>query len=76
MTRKVPLNGSNVTLQCGATGEGLLNYYWEKEDSGNWITINNMTSYSATISGRYRCNVSNEVGSVVSPVITVYGKLL
>ena len=78
MARKVPLKGSSVTLQCRATGEGSLNYYWKEEISGNWITVNstNMTSYTATTSGQYRCNVSNEVGSVVSPVVTVYGKLL
>ena len=77
MTRAVPLKGLSVTLECRATGEGLLNYYWEKENSGNWITVNknNITSYSATTSGQYRCNVTNEFGSVLSPVITVYGKL-
>ena len=74
MTRAVPLN---VTLQCRASGEGLLHYYWAKENSGNWITVNsnNMTLHMVTTSGQYRCNVTNEVGSVVSPVITVYGKL-
>ena len=75
----VPLNisTSTVTLQCTATGNGSLNYYWERNDSGNWITVdnNNRTSYTTGTTGQYRCNVTNEVGSVVSPVITVYGKL-
>ena len=66
-----------VTLQCTATGDGSLNYYWERNDSGNWITVdnNNRTSYTTGNTGQYRCNVTNEVGSVVSPVFTVYGKL-
>ena len=75
---KLPLDSSSAILQCRATGEGLLNYYWEKGNSKNWITVNstNMTSYTAKTSGQYRCNVTNEVGSVLSPVITVYGKVL
>ena len=73
----VPLKpDSAVTLHCAATGDGLLKYYWNRNDSGNWITVdnNNRTSYTTNITGQYRCNVTNEVGSVVSPVITVYGK--
>ena len=67
---------SNVTLQCRAAGYGSLKYYWERNDSGNWITVdnNNRTSYTTGNTGQYRCNVTNEVGSVVTPVITVYGK--
>ena len=77
MPIKVPLIRSSANLQCRATGEGLLKYFWEKENSGNWITVdsNNMTSYTATTSGLYRCNATNEAGSVLSPVITVYGIL-
>ena len=74
---EVPLRSSTVTLHCRATGNGSLKYYWERNDSGNWITVdnNNRTSYTIGTTGQYRCNVTNEVGSVVSPVITVYGKL-
>ena len=74
---KVPLRSTTtVTLNCTATGDGSLKYYWERNDSGNWITVdnNNRTSYTTETTGQYRCNVTNEVGSVVSPVITVYGK--
>ena len=74
---EVPLwINSIVTLQCTATGDGSLIYYWERNDSGNWITVdnNNRTSYTTNTTGQYRCNVTNEAGSVVSPVITVYGK--
>ena len=74
---QIPLRtNSTVTLQCRATGDGSLKYYWERNDSGNWITVdnNNRTSYTTGTTGQYRCNVTNEVGSVVSPVITVYGK--
>ena len=72
----VPLNTPTVTLHCTATGDGPLIYYWERNDSGHWITVdnNNRTSYTTGTTGQYRCNVTNEVGSVVSPVITVYGK--
>ena len=72
---EVPLRSPTVTLHCRATGNGSLKYYWERNDSGNWITVdnNNRTSYTTGTTGQYRCNVTNEVGSVVSPVITVYG---
>ena len=67
---------SHVTLQCIAIGEGSLVYYWEMNVLENWITIdsNNRTSYTTNTTGQYRCNVTNEVGSVISPVITVYGR--
>ena len=35
------------------------------------IDNNNRTSYTTNTTGQYRCNVTNEVGSVVSLVITV-----
>ena len=75
---EVPLTpASTITLHCRATGDGSLKYYWERNDSGNWITVNNnsRTSYTTGATGQYRCNVTNKAGSVVSPVITVYGKL-
>ena len=73
---EVPLRSSTVTLNCTATGDRSLIYYWERNDSGNWITVDNYnrTSYTTGTTGQYRCNVTNEVGSVVSPVIIVYGK--
>jgi len=72
---RIPLRDSDVILQCSATGNGSLTYYWERKDLGNWITVdnNNKTSYITRTSGQYRCNVTNEAGSVLSPVITVYG---
>ena len=75
---QIPLrSGSNVTVECRAAGNGSLTYYWERNDTGNWITIdnNNMTSYITRTSGQSRCNATNEAGSVLSPVITIYGKL-
>ena len=74
---EVPLRpASTITLQCRATGNGSLKYNWERNDSGNWITVDNdnKTSYTTGTTGQYRCNVTNEVGSVVSPVTTVYGE--
>ena len=78
---KKPMSeGSRVTLHCNAFGYGSLTYYWQKRLSEyhNWYTIYhsvNKTSFVAN-TGQYRCNVTNEAGSVVSPVITVYGKNL
>ena len=74
----VPLMiNSHVILHCTPTWDGgSLIYYWEKKDLENWITVdsNNRTSYTTNTTGQYRCNVTNEVGSVISPVITVYGR--
>ena len=74
-------NGSRVTLHCTASGYGSLIYYWENRisEKHNWFTIAysiNKTSHTTGESKQYRCNVTNEAGSVVSPVITVYGKNL
>ena len=69
------MRNSHVTLQCIATWDGgSLIYYWEKKVLENWITVdsNNRTSYTTNTTGQYRCNVTNEVGSVISSVITVY----
>ena len=73
---EIPLRpASTITLQCRATGDGSLKYYWERNHLGYWITVdnNNRTSYTTGTNGQYRCNVTNEVGSVVSPVFTIYG---
>ena len=73
----VPLmKGSNYTISCRAAGYGSSTYYWERKVSKNWITVdnNNKTSYKVTNTGQYRCKVTNEAGSVVSPVITAYGE--
>ena len=70
------MKGSSFTILCRAAGYGSLTYYWEKNVSKKWINVdsNNKTSYKTTNTGQYRCNVTNEAGSVVSPVITVYGE--
>ena len=75
--KNVPLKeGSSYTISCRAVGYGSLTYCWEKNESGKWVTIDSTdkTSYSARTTGLYRCNVTNEAGSVVSPVYTVYGE--
>ena len=74
---EVPIKDSvKVTLQCRAAGHGSLIYYWEKKVLENWITVddNNITSYTTNTSGQYRCNVTNEAGSDLSPVTTIFGK--
>ena len=74
----VPLKeGSSYTISCRAAGYGSLTYYWERKVSKKWTNVdnNNKTSYETTNTGQYRCNVANEAGSVVSPMITVYGKV-
>ena len=73
----VPLKkGSSYTILCRVAGHGSLTYYWERKVSKKWTNVdnNNKTSYKTINTGQYRCNVTNEAGSVVSPVITVYGK--
>ena len=72
--------GSRVNLHCTASGYGSLMYYWEGRisENHNWFTIDhsiNKTSFIVN-TGQYRCNVTNEAGSVVSPIIIVYGKNL
>ena len=52
-------------------------HYWERKisEKHNWFTIYhiNKASYRIRQTGQYRCKVTNEAGSVVSPMITVYG---
>ena len=70
--------GMNITLQCKATGLGILKFAWERRHFGSWTVISteSTTSYTATISGFYRCKVTNEAGSVVSnrTVVNIYGE--
>ena len=83
MSGIIPL-GFSHTLMCSAIGSGTLRYSWERSSSGNSWTIvsgDNTTSYATDTSlaigvYMYRCNVSNEVGSVVSNIATmiVYGE--
>ena len=78
-SNNVPLReGSSYNISCRAVGYGSLIYYWERKDSKKWITVEsrNQTSYKITTTGQHRCNVTNEAGSVVSPVITVYGEYI
>ena len=77
---EVPLRYSTFILQCTATGDGSLIYYWERRisENHNWYTIHHAidkTSFTAS-AGQYRCKVTNEAGSVVSPVYNVYGENL
>lgn len=73
----VPI-GMNITIKCKARGLGLLKYAWEHRQSGRWTVIStgSTTSYTATTSGIYRCQVTNEAGSVVSnrTRIHIYGE--
>ena len=76
--------GFSHTLMCSAIGSGTLRYSWERSSSGNsWTTVSgdNTTSYATDTSlaigeYMYRCNVSNEAGSIVSNIATVivYGE--
>ena len=76
--------GRSITLMCRANGLGTLVYSWERRRSGSsWTTVSNdnTTSYTTdttlTIGEyMYRCNVSNEAGSVVSnsATVNVYGE--
>ena len=79
----VPM-GRRITLMCRASGLGTLVYSLERSSSdSNWTTVSNdnTTSYTTdttlTIGEyMYRCNVSNEAGSVVSnsATVNVYGE--
>ena len=69
--------GSRVTLHCTASGYGSQKY-WERRisENHNWYTVKTIistTSYRTGQTGQYRCNVTNKAGSVVSPVITLFG---
>ena len=68
---------------CRASGLGMLLYSWERSSGSGWTTVSNdnTTSYTTNAvltSGQYmyRCNVSNEAGSVVSnsATVNVYGE--
>ena len=71
--------GRNFTMMCRAGGLGTLLYSWERRSSGSsWTTVSNdnATSYTTdttlTIGEHmYRCNVSNEAGSIESKSATV-----
>ena len=69
--------GLRVTLHCIAFGYGSLIYHWERRilKYHKWYPLNhiNKVSFNTGQIGQYRCNVTNEAGSVVSPVITIYG---
>ena len=78
----MPVGGSSM-LMCKASGLGTLVYSWENNSGSNWTTVSNdnTTSYTTdttlTIGEHmYRCNVSNEAGSVVSnnATVNVYGE--
>ena len=73
----IPL-GTNVVLQCEASGKGSLVYSWVSMQTGRgWTVIDNSntTTYTTSVTGLYRCNVRNEAGSVVSTAaaVEVYG---
>ena len=71
---------------CSAIGSGTLRFSWERSSGHNSWTIvsnDNTTSYTTDTTlaigeYMYRCNVSNEAGSVVSnnANVTVYGECL
>ena len=74
--------GRSITLTCTANGTGSLEYSWQRSSGSNWTPVSsNNTSYTtdtALAIGRYmyRCNVSNNDGSVVSnnAIVNVYGE--
>ena len=84
-------NNDIDTMECVATGMGLILYKWEKYQSSSvsWIRpskrVANITSPKLTFSfiteedeGVYRCVVTNDDGSVISDnaTITVYGEFV
>ena len=65
--------GSNVVLMCEATGEGTLNYQWEKvsgslPEGSLGYNDTNLTIFNVTINdrGHYYCKVDNGGTSVDS----------
>jgi len=78
----VPMGG-NITLMCKASGTGTLKYSWERSKRSKWLAVSNDNITSYTTDTRltieeymYRCNVSNEAGSVVSNSTTTVIVLL
>ena len=76
--------GRSVTLTCGASGLGSVEYSWERSSGNKWTTVSNdngTTSYTtetklAIGQYMYRCRVSNEAGSVMSniAIVNMYGE--
>ena len=78
----VPM-GESITFMCRAIGIGTLEYSWERSSGSSWTNVSNdnTTSYTTDTTlaiGQYtyRCNVSNDAGSVVSnnAIVNVYGE--
>ena len=74
----------SVTLSCKGIGGGSVTYQWECSDiiKDQWKKISNSDGGKLVIrnlekSEKYRCIVSNEVGSTVSnaSAVTLLGKL-
>ena len=74
--------GSDVVLECQATGNGTLNYQWrrvsgllrgsvERTDKGQTLTIDNM---GVSDNGQYYCEVDNGGEKVTSSRVQVTAK--
>ena len=78
-TRRVVLEGSNVTLHCNVTGNPPSNITWTKDGSPTVLHQGESFSLSSISSGQaglYVCTAWNGVGSKVnaSATITVHCK--
>ena len=68
----------SVTLTCEGTGTGPITYRWEVKNinGGEWMNISdsNNTELLRNIeqSQQYRCVVSNEFGTTISNIATIY----
>ena len=74
--------GSDVVLECQATGDGTLNYHWrrvlgllrgnvKRTDKGQTLTINNIR---VSDNGEYYCEVDNGGEKVTSSRVQVTAK--
>ena len=66
--------GKKITLTCKATGKPPLRFTWLHNDAQTHEINNSKFTIESMVDsdeGEYKCNVSNEVGSVISEVVTL-----
>ena len=71
LTDQVIKSNTSITLVCMASGNGTIEYQWQKYSNGLWMNISNSNTAKyqtnrLTESSQFRCVVSNKAGEVTS----------